>query len=47
MTTDREDDRQRQTPATVTGSCVVLWRLWKWNRNRGFNPKPNRNLQIL
>jgi len=28
---------------------VVLWRFWNWNRNRGFNPKPNgnRNLQIL
>jgi len=24
---------------------LVLWRFW--NRNRGFNPKPNRNLQIL
>ena len=26
---------------------LVLWRFWNRNRNRDFNPQPNRNLQIL
>jgi len=30
-------------------NTLVLWRFWNQNRDRGFNPKPNRNwnLQIL
>ena len=34
-------------PIACSQFRLVLWRFWNRNRNRGFNPKPNWNLQIL